>query len=1427
MNELERKVEERTAHLNRRIEQLEREIAEYRQAETERREPQPTETSPQPQEFRALVESSPDIIARFDRNLRHLYVNPAIEAETGIPLKEFIGKTNRELGMPEDVVSFWEESLRRVFQTGRGDEIEYSFPSPQGTKYYQSCIIPEFEADGSVKSLLGTTRDITQLKQAEFERQQAYEQLERRVAERTAELERANERLQQEIAERQQIEDALKHQQAFLQTVIDTNPNLIFVKDREGKYLLANQAFLDRYGLTAEEVLGKTVEQINSNPTDVELFTAQDRDVFATQQPQFNPEYACHLPTGEVRWYQSIKKPFASEEGQNTRLLCVCVDITRRKRMEEALRESEARYRLLLERMNEGLVINDRNDEIAYVNPKLGEILGYSPAELVGHHWSEFLDESNWRIVSEQMAKDRRGESSTYTLEPRRKDGRALSVIVSATPILGSDGSYEGSFGVVTDVTALKTVEWELQQAKAQLQAVLDAIPGSVSWMDARGRYIGVNQHLAATLDVSPDTFVGKELGFQRNSSEFVEFMRQFLASPTQTDRKIVEVGVGETKRNYLIAAQKYVQGEMAVSVGIDVTEGKRAQEALRAQTEFLQTVLDTNPNLIWVKHADGRVMLTNQACAEFFGVSVDSILDKTLTQLNPSEAEVEHCTTQDEEVLSTLQEKFIPEEVFVSATGERRWFQTIKKPLFGRNGEADRIFGVATDITARKQAEEKLRQREEQLNLALDAARMGYWDWNLETGEVTWSYHLERIFGLAPNTFDGNYETFYNYLYPDDRDRVQQAVQDYLASGEDLQLEFRIVLPDGRVRWLEGKGRLYYNETGTPVRMTGINLDITDRKQAQEALQAQTEFLRTVLDTNPSLIYVKDREGRFVLINQGFADFYGLPAEEIIGKTDPQLHPYLVEVERFLAQEEEIFTIGQPKFVREEVIHTPTGVAHWFQTTKTPVFDGKGEIEQILGVSTDITERLQIEEQLRQSEEQLRLALDAARMGFWNCNLQTDEITWSENLEQLYGFAPNTFDGTYEMFRACLHPEDRERFEQASDRAVETGEMCNIEFRILWPDGSLHWIQSQGQAYYDEAGTPVRMTGINLDITARKQAEEQFRQSEERLHLALDAARMGFWDRNLQTWQGVWSNNLERLYGFAPRTYDGTYETFLARIHPDDRDRVFATNQRSLQSGGHCDLEFRVVLPDGSIHWIQSQSQVYYDETNQPVRMSGIDVDISDRKRAQLRIQESLQEKEVLLQEIHHRVKNNLQIICSLLDLQAQHIEEAALLEMFRESQHRVRSMALVHEKLYQSQDCAKINFAEYIESLTSYLFQAYAVDAANVALMLDIDKVILDIDTAIPCGLIINELVSNALKHAFYSHAEGEINVALKAISEQDFLLRVRDNGRGLPANFDLNKVKSLGLQLVKVLTKQLEGTLEINGENGTEFCIRFSKF
>ena len=213
-----------------------------------------------------------------------------------------------------------------------------------------------------------------------------------------------------------------------------------------------------------------------------------------------------------------------------------------------------------------------------------------------------------------------------------------------------------------------------------------------------------------------------------------------------------------------------------------------------------------------------------------------------------------------------------------------------------------------------------------------------------------------------------------------------------------------------------------------------------------------------------------------------------------------------------------------------------------------------------------------------------------------------------------------------------------------------------------------------------------------------------------------------------------------------------------------------------------------------------------------------------AQQKDAEERIRASLNEKEVLLKEVHHRVKNNLQVISSLLNLQARNIDDELARDILRESRNRVRAMALIHEQLYQSEDLARIPFGVYIQKLTSDLYRTYQVDSDHVTMNITAGNLLVGIDTAIPCGLIINELVSNSLKHAFPSGAPGEILIALQVDHERNLTLTVSDNGVGIPDGLDFRNAESLGMQLVSLLVDQLGATVEIDGSRGTRFTITF---
>jgi len=244
-----------------------------------------------------------------------------------------------------------------------------------------------------------------------------------------------------------------------------------------------------------------------------------------------------------------------------------------------------------------------------------------------------------------------------------------------------------------------------------------------------------------------------------------------------------------------------------------------------------------------------------------------------------------------------------------------------------------------------------------------------------------------------------------------------------------------------------------------------------------------------------------------------------------------------------------------------------------------------------------------------------------------------------------------------------------------------------------------------------------------------------------------------------------------------------------------------------------------------GVQEWLDLYSFPFIDqETGQMKGVIEYVRDITQRKQAEDRLQSSLREKEVLLREVHHRVKNNLQVIQSLISLQTRQIKDEQAVEMCKESQRRIRAMALVHERLYQSTDLSRIEFADYLRSLVIHLFHSMLSDTNRITLTMDLEPVQLNINTAIPCGLIVNELVSNALKHAFPGEKSGSITVSIHKAEDDEYRLGVMDNGIGLPPEFEIHESETMGMQIVATLVSQLGGRLAIGRNGGADFHIHF---
>jgi PAS domain S-box-containing protein len=308
----------------------------------------------------------------------------------------------------------------------------------------------------------------------------------------------------------------------------------------------------------------------------------------------------------------------------------------------------------------------------------------------------------------------------------------------------------------------------------------------------------------------------------------------------------------------------------------------------------------------------------------------------------------------------------------------------------------------------------------------------------------------------------------------------------------------------------------------------------------------------------------------------------------------------------------------------------------------------------------------------------------------------------------------------------------------------------------------------------------------------------------------------------DLSTQSLFWSDEIYRIYGLNPA--DGiTLEAVVPHVVPEDRRLLQEFIGGIPLDGAPHAFEHRIVVADGTVKTLRIIAHSERDETGNVI-LVGTAMDITERKRMDAGLQSSLQEKDALLKEVHHRVKNNLQLISSLLNLQASRSKEPAEAERFSESRNRVRSMALVHENLYRTGDFANVSMVSHIKALCTQLVRAYRMSDQNVDVVTDVDRIELDLDQAVSVGLIINELVSNALKHAFPDGQSGLVQVSLKRSQNGRCILSVRDTGTGLPPGFDTSQSDSLGLQLVQDLTQQLRGSMAITQDGGAAFIVSF---
>ena len=605
------------------------------------------------------------------------------------------------------------------------------------------------------------------------------------------------------------------------------------------------------------------------------------------------------------------------------------------------------------------------------------------------------------------------------------------------------------------------------------------------------------------------------------------------------------------------------------------------------------------------------------------------------------------------------------------------------------------------------------------------------------------------------------------------------------------------------------------------------LEQEIAERKKAEEALKLSEEKYRDLFENANDAICIVDADLKFKDINTKTLEITGYSKEEILNMGIFDIIP----PEQALRSNEEFKKLRKKghyeKFIGKMV--TKSGNMIDVEVNSSAIIED-GKILGSRDIIRDITDRKRAEDALRESEGRLKRAHRAARLGNWEWDFITNELYWAEENYLIHGIDPQKVKPSYEAFIQVVDPAEHKFVIKAVADALSGKRSFDIDYTVIRPDnGEKRVINFKADVIVDSAGKAVKMIGTVQDITERKRAEAAIRESEERLHQAVRVSQLGFFDHDHRADSIYWSPEQRHIYGLGHEE-PVTLSAFLKYVYPEDRERIAKAVRRAHDPAGDgsFDVEHRIIDRNGSIHWLSTRSRTHFEgeeNSRRPVRTVGAVADITERKIAEEKIEESLKEKEILLREIHHRVKNNMQIISSLLGLASGSIKDKKYVDMFRESQNRINSMSLIHEKLYRSRDLEKIDLKEYIRDLGNAIFQSCGVKKGTIGLNINIENVQLGIDHSIPLGLIINELITNSLKYAFPGDRNGEIKISLHLIDEKTFELIVSDNGVGIPYNVDFRKTESLGLRLVTLLVEnQLKGKIDLDRSKGTEFNIRF---
>jgi PAS domain S-box-containing protein len=845
----------------------------------------------------------------------------------------------------------------------------------------------------------------------------------------------------------------------------------------------------------------------------------------------------------------------------------------------------------------------------------------------------------------------------------------------------------------------------------------------------------------------------------------------------------------------------------------IDTALHRRGLEMkLRESEARHRLVTDMMSDVIWTTDADLNITYVSPSVEKVIGFTVEERMSHKLGEMIPPDTLVLMKERFDEEMRLDGSGGADPDRTVtvefehIRKDGSVIMMENTVRAIRDGGGRIAGLHGVSRDVTSRNRAIEALKQSEEKFRALFDQSSAGVFiydrdlvvlDCNQQFADII-KAPRDRIIGLNLNILKEK--------------GIISAMRGVLDGKPNYYEGPYLSTLTGKLPWISATVSPLRGPGGDVIGGIGVVIDLTERKQTEEALKEQEANIRAIFEQTSVGIVLYSNEMKVTDCNKRFADMLGSMRESIIGfditnLRDRSIIPFLSEALE-----------GKLSYYEGPYHATTSDASRWVSSSISPIRGIDGSVKGGLLVVIDLTEKHESEKIQREREEMFHAVFDQSPAGIVifsrdliviDCNRRYEEIMHSSR-EKIIGFD----------------------IKNLRDKTVTPNILEALSGKNSYYEGPYMATTSDARLWVSFNASPIRdinneVTGamvVVIDITKRWKAELALRESDERYRYIFDNANDFIFTLDLN---GKYTSFNRQALDKTGYTYDEAINlTIIDVVAPEYRDLAVEMMKKKLDAGESTTYEVELQTKNGGRIPLEVITQLMIRD-GRPVGIQGIGRDITERRQMEEQIRKSLREKETLLKEVHHRVKNNFQVILSLINLQSSSIENHDLQKYFADAQSRIRSMALVHELLYQSEDISRLDISTYITTIVNELFSSYHRTARMREPRIVAGRIDLTIDQAIPCGLIINELVTNALKYAFPPGWRGDPDIEITVTEKGGMVeLAVGDNGVGLPESIDFNTTKTLGLSLVPVLARQLMGSAEVYRSGGTRIVVRFPK-